>query len=324
MGTLRRQTIAYVKSMRLYYAFVTGIAGWVGVAFYEFAAPEEASTPRNVVILCMLFLAWGVNQIVNDYLGLAEDRINAPNRPMVTGELTPGFALPVTGVLLSIMLAVTWALNPWALIPAVAGIVLNVFYEYAKALSLMGNVIFGLSIATCTVYGFFAAGPFVSPVITTNRLVGLALIAILNGLMTYYTYFKDYKGDKAARRKTFIVRHGITAARYAGIAGAFISAAALAFFIYIGWLPIRDVVYPGTFLFCCLVTWFLQCWTAYLYFWYPVGERTHFSLATNIRACVSGQCTLIAIFNGPLALYLLIASYIFIGLLFRLHEDPKS
>ena len=25
----------YIKSMRLYYSFVTGIAGWLGVSFYE-------------------------------------------------------------------------------------------------------------------------------------------------------------------------------------------------------------------------------------------------------------------------------------------------
>lgn len=324
MGTLKRQTIAYIKSMRLYYAFVTGIAGWVGVAFYEFKAPDQANTAKNLAILCMLFLAWGVNQIINDYLGLQEDRINAPNRPMVTRELTPRFALSVTGVLLSVMLAVTWALNPWALIPAIAGIVLNVVYEYAKALSLTGNLVFGLSIATCTAYGFLAAGPLLSPLFTTNRLVGLALVALLNGLMTFYTYFKDYDGDKAAKRKTFIVRYGVGAARYAGIVGAFITAAALLFFVHIRWLPIEDVLYPKTFLFCCIVTWFLQCRTAYLYFCYPVGERTHFSLSTNIRACVAGQCTLIAIFNGPLAVSLLIVSYILIGLLFGLHGDPKS
>ena len=47
----------------------------------------------------MLFLSWGINQIINDYLGLKEDRVNAPNRPMVTGELDPGKALVLTEIL---------------------------------------------------------------------------------------------------------------------------------------------------------------------------------------------------------------------------------
>ena len=34
-----RFTTAYIKSMRLYYAFVTGIAGWIGVSFYSYLVP---------------------------------------------------------------------------------------------------------------------------------------------------------------------------------------------------------------------------------------------------------------------------------------------
>ena len=67
--SLRRFVWAYVKSMRLYYAFITGIAGWIGVSFYGFCMPEHVDLVRNGLILVMLFLSWGINQIVNDYLG---------------------------------------------------------------------------------------------------------------------------------------------------------------------------------------------------------------------------------------------------------------
>ena len=87
---------AYVKSMRLYYAFITGIAGWVGVSYYYYIRPDSVDHWRGAVILAVLFLSWGINQIINDYLGLAEDRINAPHRPMVTGELNPRAALVVS------------------------------------------------------------------------------------------------------------------------------------------------------------------------------------------------------------------------------------
>lgn len=33
---------AYVKSMRLYYSFITGIAGWLGVAYYDYVAHSSA------------------------------------------------------------------------------------------------------------------------------------------------------------------------------------------------------------------------------------------------------------------------------------------
>ena len=33
-------TLSYIKSMRLYYAFITGIAGWIGVSFHNFCMPD--------------------------------------------------------------------------------------------------------------------------------------------------------------------------------------------------------------------------------------------------------------------------------------------
>ena len=90
---------AYIKSMRLYYAFLTGIPGWVGLAFYEYIAANyrtvEIIPPleKKIVILLLLFLSWGINQIINDYFGVSEDRINASKRSMVSGELSPNIAL---------------------------------------------------------------------------------------------------------------------------------------------------------------------------------------------------------------------------------------
>jgi geranylgeranylglycerol-phosphate geranylgeranyltransferase len=322
--SLKRFVWAYVKSMRLYYAFITGIAGWIGVSFYNFCMPDHFSYPRSGLILVMLFLSWGINQIVNDYFGLPEDRINAPNRPMVTGELNPRIAMLVSAVLVAGVAIISLFLNPWAVVPLVIGVLLNVVYEYAKAWSLTANVIFGLSIAMCTVYGFLAAGPLPSPVFTSNRICVFVLVALMNGLMTYYTYFKDYAGDKAAGKRTFVVKYGLDVARYAGVVGAFLPTAAFFLFARMGWLPLGDVLFKRDFVFCGIMTIFLQLWTAVLFFRHPVGERTYSNLATNIRACVAGQVTLIAIFNGTLALYLLTASYVFIGFLFDQHKDARS
>ena len=315
---------AYVKSMRLYYAFITGIAGWIGVSYYHYIRPDSIDHGRGAVILVILFLSWGINQIINDYLGLPEDRINAPNRPMVTGELHPGGALAVSGALLAGAGAVSWFLNPWAVAPLALGVLLNVLYEYAKGWSLLGNVVFGFCIAMCTAYGFAAAGPLPEPLFIRSRVSGVLLVALLNGLMTYYTYFKDYKGDLAAGKRTFVVKYGINVARYVGVLGAFLPTLAVVMLNTIGWLPTETVEYPDTFIFCCVMTLFLQLWTAVLFFKHPVGTRTYLSLATNIRACVAGQITLIARFNDILALYLLCASYVFIGFLFDRYKDTKS
>ena len=310
--------------MRLYYAFVTGIAGWIGVSFYHFCMPDFVDYGRSILVLIVLFLSWGINQIVNDFLGLPEDRINAPNRPMVTGELNPKRAMILSGVLIMGTLFVSWLMNPWAVVPVLAGVFLNVLYEYSKAWSLLGNAVFGVSIASCTAYGFLASGPLPEPVYTSNRLSVLILVGLLNGLMTYFTYFKDLKGDEAAGKKTFIVRYGLKIARWAGIAGAFLPTLVFFLLMGIGWLPSTDILFKEHFVFCGVMTVFLQLWTAILYWRHPTGERTYFSLVTNIRACVAGQVALIAIFNGILALYLLSAGYVFIGFLFDLYKDARA
>jgi len=323
-NNIKTFTWAYIKSMRLYYAFITGIAGWIGIAFYKFQSPETYNLTRSAIILILLFLSWGINQIINDFFGLAEDRINAPNRPMVTGELNPQKALLTSIVLLVLVGLLSIKLNPWSLIPIIVGVLLNILYEYAKGWSIWGNIVFGLSISMCTIYGFLAAGPLLGPIFTSNRICAVVLVAILNALMTFYTYFKDYYGDQKVGKKTLVVKYGLHTARYFGIIGAFLPTITFLFFALMNWLPIKDIIYSRDFIFCAVITIFLQFWTAVLFFKYPVGKKTYYSLAVNIRACVAGQIALIAIFNGTLALYLLSASYVFIGFLFDQYRDTKA
>ncbi|AET67669.1 4-hydroxybenzoate polyprenyltransferase-like prenyltransferase [Desulfosporosinus orientis DSM 765] len=320
---------AYIKSMRLYYAFVTGIAGWIGMAFYEYIAEspyqsieQVPDTEKKTVILILLFLSWGINQIVNDYLGLAEDKINAPNRPMVTGELDPQKALLLTGVLLMTTLGITYFfLEPIALIPAILGVALNIVYEYAKGCGIAGNLVFGLMISTCTAFGFMAAGPTEPPYFTYSRVSVLILVTVMNGLMTFYTYFKDYEGDKAAGKKTLIVRFGVERSRYLAAISAFLPAGIFGLLYFNHFIEAKV---NTMFLILAGLTVFLELWTGYLYFKNPQGERTYFSLVANFRACICGQASLIALFNSELAMLLFLVSYMFVGFIFDLHADPKS
>ena len=318
----------YIKSMRLYYAFITGIAGWIGVAFYEYIAASPyptvevmPQTGKKVMILVMLFLSWGINQIINDYLGLKEDRVNAKRRPMVTGELDPQKALLLTGILLLMTMLVTSIyLEPLALIPAILGVALNVLYEYAKGYGVWGNIVFGLMISMCTAFGFLAAGPTEPPYLTTGRVAVLILVAVLNGLMTYYTYFKDYEGDKLAGKKTPVVRLGVEKSKYLGMILAFLPAVILFLCYFTRMLDSLNQI----FLFLAGLTFFLEVWTGYLYFKNPRGEGTYYALAVNFRACACGQAALIALFNTELALILSLVTYIFVGFLFDLYTDPQS
>lgn len=316
--------------MRLYYSFVTGIAGWIGVAYYELLANNHTertieilpSQEKKFVILFMLFLSWGINQIINDYLGLKEDRINAPDRPMVTGELNANKALGLSVVILFLAAGVTWIyLEPIAVIFLFTGVLLNIIYEFAKGYSILGNVVFGLMITMSTLYGGYACGPTQASFLAPHRVSALILVWIINGLMTFYTYFKDYQGDKAAGKKTLVVKYGLNNARLIALFAAFLPT--VAFFILKAtnmlWIQINS-----TFVILGCLTVFMQAWTGVLYFRDPIGLKTYESLKTNFRACACGEATIVAFFNPDLAMWLFIMSYVFVGFLFDLHANPKS
>lgn len=320
---------AYIKTMRLYYAFLTGIAGWIGVAFYCYITntglyPDQVlpSVLKQVVILLFLFFVWGINQVINDYLGLPEDRINAPERPMVTGELNAAAALATSFVLITVVGVVTYIyLEPLALIPMLGGIALNVVYEYAKAYGIWGNIIFGIMISACTVYGFMACGRYSLPLVTIPRIAVVLMVAVLNSTMTYFTYFKDYKGDKRAGKQTIVVKYGLHKARRIGLVFSVIPAVFFAFATVFGAFAVE---LSREFWILAALASSLQGYTAYLFYRYPIGERTYYSLKANFRACICSQATLIALFNPTLGLVLFLVSYIFVGFLFDLAGNSKG
>ncbi len=329
---------AYVKSMRLYYSFITGIAGLMGVAYYQYIAhssgaiamsriPRTVETPtsgpRMALIIIILFLSWGVNQIINDALGLKEDRINAPDRPMVSGELNPTIAVLLSTLLMmGAAVATVLFLEPVAVIPLAVGVGLNIVYEYAKGHGIWGNVIFGIMISVCGVFGFMASGPSESSVGTVSRISMILLIALINAVMTFYTYFKDYKGDKAAGKKTLVVRFGLQRARRISIAAAFLPTVVFVIGYFV--LNLWPIQLNGVFVLLAVLTVCLQVWTGYLFYRNPEGEMTYYSLSFNFRACACSEAALISLFNPALGIMLFLLTYMFIGFLFNFHVNRNG
>ena len=70
---------AYIKSMRPYTFFITGIAGLVGMLLVS----SSVNLLQRIIVLLLLFSSYGINQIINDLIGTKEDKINAPKRPII-------------------------------------------------------------------------------------------------------------------------------------------------------------------------------------------------------------------------------------------------
>lgn len=314
--------------MRLYYSFVTGISGYLGVEFYEFMSVklnviENIPTiNKKTVIISLLFLSWGINQIINDYLGLKEDKINAPNRPMVTGELNKNKALWLSIFLLLVTCCITWLyLEKLAVIPLILGVLLNIAYEFAKAYGVWGNIVFGLTIAQTSVWGFLASGNITANYFTLTTISLFLLIVIINAVMTFYTYFKDYEGDKNAGKNTLVVKYGINKSRYISLIFSIIPS--LSFLLIYKYL-ISDIELNTNFIILALIATLIQIWTGFLYFFKPIGDATYYSLSVNFRACVCSQAAIIALFNPSLGVLLFLLSYIFIEFLFKLYSNSKA
>ncbi|MCL5028349.1 MAG: UbiA family prenyltransferase [Bacteroidetes bacterium] len=329
---------AYIKSMRLYYSFITGIAGLIGVCYYQYLVYlnngsnlsgsysdvySPTSLPKLILILIILFLSWGVNQIYNDYLGLKEDKINAPDRPMISGELHPEYAVLLSTVIMLGAFFITWFfLEKYAVIPLLLGISLNIFYEYAKGHGIWGNIIFGIMISTCAMFSFLASGKSDISILSSSQILLLLYISLINGLMTFYTYFKDYEGDKAAGKKTLIVRLGLQKSQKFSFLTSFLPLVTF-LIIYYGF-EVWHFELNGIFIELGLLATALQLWTGYLFFKNPKGEMTYFSLSMNFRSCACTETALISLFNPALGVLLFLISYFFIGFLFNFHSNVKA
>jgi geranylgeranylglycerol-phosphate geranylgeranyltransferase len=320
----------YVKSMRLYYSFVTGLAGWIGVAYYEYAAglqtpgiPAHASAPaRKLVILALAFLGWGINQIVNDYLGLKEDRINAPERPMVTGALNPRKALLLSVFFIIASALVTWFfLEPVGVVFLLAGVLLNVLYETAKGHGIWGNIVFGLMISMASLYGFYSMGQVKGSFGLVHILPVLALLSTVNGLMTLYTYFKDYRGDRRAGKRTLIVIWGLKKSRVAALAAAFLP---LLLFVLLKTTHTLSPALTREFILLGSLVVLLQVWTGTVFYLKPAGKSTYTSLGINFKACVCAESALLALYNPVLGVQLFLVSYCAVSALFFLHKNAKA
>lgn len=321
--------ILYIKSMRLYYSFVTAITGWIGVAYYEFQCGNHLNEcagnlpdfKSKLSIFVILFLSWGINQIINDFIGLKEDRINAPQRPMVTGELNIVKALSLSVISIFGSFIFTWIyLQPFAVTFLIAGVFLNILYGYFKRHSF-GIAIYGLSITTTVLYSYYALSPVNSSFFLPETLSLLLIVVLMHMLMCFFTYFKDYKGDLSAGINTLVVTMGIRKSSRLGIIFSLFPISIYTLFHSSGVLTFKI---NETFLLLGLITVFLQIWTAVLFYLQPEGERAFTSLKHNTRACTCGQAAIISLFNAGLAIWLFLVTYIFVGFLFDLLGRSKE
>ena len=197
----------YLRSMRLYYGFVTATTVLAGLYYWHWFGFRADSawrpvgwTLRATALIAMGFFAWGFNQIFSDWCDRKEDAINAPHRPMVTGELKPlpAFAVSVAG--LAAIAVVGYLMSPWTLAFLALGGALNIAYSLLKRVPVLNCLVYACAISCCALFAIAGMAKR-CPTLDEFGFVA-AWIMPVHFLMCHNSYYKDVKGDRAAGVRT--------------------------------------------------------------------------------------------------------------------------
>ena len=144
----------------------------------------------------------------NDYLDIEIDRINQPNRPLPSGQVSPQAAKWYSFGLAALSLLVAAFINlPSFLIVLSANLLLYIYSLKMKSTVLLGNVIVAFTSAMSAVFGGIAAGN-AKPTIWLFSIIFVGILGreVLKTLA-------DYEGDLSESVQTISTVWGRKAAR---------------------------------------------------------------------------------------------------------------
>ncbi len=144
----------------------------------------------------------------NDFLDIEIDRINQPNRPLPSGQVSPEAVKWFSILMATLAIVVTAFINLPALIIAIAANMLLFLYSWKlKSTVLIGNLVVAFIAATSAVFGGVAAG-------NPRPTIWLFLIIFVSILgREVLKTLADYDGDLSESVRTIATVWGKRAAR---------------------------------------------------------------------------------------------------------------
>ena len=137
--------------------------------------------PSLVLSFFTVFFICAGGFVLNDYLDREGDRINHPERPVPSRNLSPRKALVLsTGIFVGGLACVNfliWFFSPLSVIVVAIGVVILVSYEVGfKKIGIAGNAMVGILVALTYIFGSFVVLP-PSEVLKLNAAHILAILA---------------------------------------------------------------------------------------------------------------------------------------------------
>src|SRR2546428_5532817 len=168
-----------------------GIGGVVGVGS---AAWGDLALPLVLPATAAASLTAGGNAL-NDIFDRETDRINHPDRPLASGQLTLGTARAFAASAFVIAAILAAFINPLALVIVGLNVTLMVSYEnWLKARGAAGNVVIAYLVGSLFLFaGVSVFRSSTAPLIRTGILTALAFLATLGREIT--KDIQDMRGD---------------------------------------------------------------------------------------------------------------------------------
>jgi len=193
---------AYVSIMRPINCLMMCIANLIG----EFIS-IGFSIPLYETLLASIsvFLIVASAMVLNDYVDLPADRINAPERPLPSGRMTQREAIILFSLLSFFGVLTSYFINLKTFLMASFYWFLAVAYDTKlKSKGLLGNFVVSLSVAAPFVYG----GLVVSSEITPLLFIFSTLAFLANTGREITKGIVDIEGDKMKGYRTLAVVKG--------------------------------------------------------------------------------------------------------------------
>ncbi len=195
-----KRLLAHIKIMRP----LNLIIGAFAVIITASILNKMDQTSVWFTALCVVICYNGAANAINDYFDQETDRINRPNRPLISGDVKPKTAIILAIILFTIGTVLAITLPMTATIIAVAfALPLMVFYSIKfKGMPLVGNLIIAMILGLTFLFAGAALQDVKTMMIPALLAFGLTIVREL------VKDIDDVEGDRNVNLKTFPIVAG--------------------------------------------------------------------------------------------------------------------
>lgn len=194
---------AYWITLRPYLFFISGIAG-----FYGIANNPDIPVYKLVLGTIAFFLTYGLGQALTDVFQTDTDSISSPYRPLVQGLITKRqvFTVSMTGLFGCLWIFILF--NPWLLLPGIIGVLGLILYTFFKRRWWGGPFWNAWIVALLVLMGKMTHAYTLNRAFDRDLIFGMVSFFFSYAVFVLAGYLKDISADKQTGYHTIPVKFG--------------------------------------------------------------------------------------------------------------------